>query len=113
MASHPLVARDLLAEVGRLDGVREMIARQREPFAVQGETPLPIVGRDRLMLGGQMLRVCGDYVALLERGLTVDVALERLQGQPLEFDPVLVQTLARCTTAVPAVARTGADAQES
>ncbi len=41
VASHPLVARDLLAEVGRLDGVREMIARQREPFAVAGATPAP------------------------------------------------------------------------
>ena len=90
-----------------------MIARQREPFAVQGETPVPIVGRDRLMLGGQMLRVCGDYVALLERGLHRGRRAERLQGQPLEFDPVLVQTLARCTSAVPAVARTVADSQES
>ncbi len=39
VASHPLVARDLLAEVGRLDGVREMIARQREPFAVARRDP--------------------------------------------------------------------------
>lgn len=97
VASHPLVARDLLAEVGRLDGVREMIARQREPFAVAGETPVPVPHRDRLMLGGHLLRVCGDYLALLERGLASDAALDRLSAQPLEFDPTLVQVLARCT----------------
>lgn len=97
VASHPLVARDLLAEVGRFDGVREMIARQREPFAVAVETPAPVTHRDRLMQAGHMLRVCGDYVTLLERGLASQAALDRLSAQPLEFDPILVQVLARCT----------------
>ena len=60
VASHPQVARDLLAEVTRLDGVREMIARQREPFAVPGEAPVPLAKRDRLMLGGQILHLCAD-----------------------------------------------------
>jgi response regulator RpfG family c-di-GMP phosphodiesterase len=99
VASHPLVARDLLAEVGRLDGVREMIARQREPFSVAGETPAPVTRRDRLMLGGHMLRVCADYVTLLERGLAPSAAVDRLASQPLEFDPALVHVLNRCTGA--------------
>ena len=97
VASHPLVARDLLAEVGRLYGVREMIARQREPFAVAGEIPVPVARRDRLMLGGHLLRVCGDYVALLDHGVARDAALERLSSQPLEFDPALVRVLTQCT----------------
>jgi len=97
VASHPLVARDLLAEVRRLDGVREMIARQREPFTVPGEAPVPLAGRDRLMLGGQILRVCAEYVALLERGLASDAALAWLSSQPCEFDPMLVRVLASCT----------------
>ena len=97
VASHPLVARDLLAEVGRLNGVREMIARQREPFAVAGEIPVPVARRDRLMLGGHLLRVCGDYVALLDHGVARETALERLSSQPLEFDPALVHVLTQCT----------------
>ena len=36
LASHPLIARDLLAEVRRLDTVREMVCRQREPYSVAG-----------------------------------------------------------------------------
>lgn len=51
------------------------------------------------MLGGQMLRVCNDYVTLLERGLTPTAAVDRLASQPLEFDPALVLVLARCTVA--------------
>lgn len=96
VASHPLMARDLLADVGRLDGVREMIARQREPFAVPGEIPQPVARRDRLMLGGQILRICADYVALAERGLPPGAAIDRLASQPLEFDPTLVHVLSAC-----------------
>jgi hypothetical protein len=96
VASHPLVARDLLADVTRLDGVREMIARQREPFAVPGEASVPPASRDRLMLGGHILRVCGEYIALLDRGLASDAALEWLSSLPFEFDPTLVCVLARC-----------------
>lgn len=98
LASHPLVARDLLAGVGRLDGVREMIARQGEPFALRCEPTPPIEQPNRIVLGGHSLRVCADYVALLEAGLGPDAALARLSSQPLECDPVLVGLLARCVT---------------
>jgi hypothetical protein len=83
--------------VSRLDGPREMIARQREPFAVAGERPAPVRRRDRLTLGGHILRICADYATLLERGLGPDAALARLTSQPMEFDPALVSVLARCT----------------
>jgi hypothetical protein len=52
VVSHPLVARDVLSDVRRLDGVREMIARQREPCAVAGERPVPFSRRDRATQGG-------------------------------------------------------------
>lgn len=48
------------------------------------------------MLGGQILRVCVDYIALLDRGLASDAALESLSSQPFEFDPALVCVLAGC-----------------
>jgi hypothetical protein len=77
VVSHPLVARDLLSDVRRLDGVREMIARQREPCAVAGERPVPFSRRDRATQGGQVLHVCADYVTLRERGTAFDAAIER------------------------------------
>jgi hypothetical protein len=90
VASHPLVARDLLSDVRRLDGVREMIARQHEPCAVAGERPLHFMQRDRHSQGGQLLHVCADYVTLRERGVSAADALDRLVSQPLEYDPELV-----------------------
>jgi hypothetical protein len=81
--------------VGRLDGVREMIARQGEPFAVDGEIPPPVARRDRLMVGGQILRVCADYVTLQDHGMTPADALARLGQQAREYDPQIVATLAR------------------
>ena len=99
LVSHPLVARDLLAGVGRLAGVRGMIERQREPFALQDEPSAPIQLRDRVVLGGHVLRVCSDYAALLERDVGPREALARLSSQPLECDPALVSVLALCVSA--------------
>jgi hypothetical protein len=93
VASHPLVARDLLAEVRRLDGVREMIARQHEPCAVAGELPTPFARRDRATQGGHLLHVCADYVTFRERSTAPDAALDRMATQPLEYDPALVACL--------------------
>lgn len=91
--SHPLVARDLLEDVTRLEGVREMIARQQEPVAVRGEAPRS-VRHDRHALGGQILRVCTELDALMQAGLTRTAALDRMRAQPLEFDQMLVTLLA-------------------
>jgi hypothetical protein len=93
IASHPLIARDLLAEVRRLDGVREMIARQLEPCAVDGERPVPFDRRDRATQGGHLLHVCVDYVTLRERGVAPRAALDEMASQPLEYDPALVARL--------------------
>ena len=95
VASHPLAARDLLAEVRRLETVREMIARQREPFAVGHGLPA-VSWSDRLALGGQLLRVCSEFVALSGRGRSAGDALARLAGLPAEFDPRVVEALGRC-----------------
>ena len=93
VASHPLVARDLLSDVRRLDGVREMIARQHEPCAVAGERPVRFMQLDRQSQGGQLLHVCADYVTLRERGVAAGDAIDRLVSQPLEYDPELVDHL--------------------
>ena len=93
VASHPLLARDLLADVRRFDGVREMIARQHEPCAVAGEPPVRFLRLDRQSQGGQLLHVCADYVTLRERGVAAGDAIDGLVSQPLEYDPELVHHL--------------------
>lgn len=95
LASHPLLARDLLGGAMRFGAVAEMIARQREPYSVSGW----IGGgarRDRLDVGGQLLRIAGDADDLARRGLAADAIVAHLRSRPEEYDPALVDCLARC-----------------
>ncbi|HLQ76805.1 MAG TPA: HD domain-containing phosphohydrolase, partial [Terriglobia bacterium] len=55
-AEHPLVARQLLQHIPRLEEVAAMVGRQREPF--DSQTRVPIVERDAETLGAQILKVC-------------------------------------------------------
>lgn len=93
VASHPLAARDLLCEVSRLDAVAEMIARQHEPVGLAGEPLDPVSETDRLAFGGQLLRVCGEFDRLSQRGLSFEDALSRMSALPQEFDPAIVARL--------------------
>lgn len=93
VASHPLAARDLLREVSRLEAVAEMIARQHEPLGLAGETLDPVSEADRPAFGGQLLRVCGEFDRLLQRGLSLQDALTRMSGLPEEYDPAIVARL--------------------
>jgi response regulator RpfG family c-di-GMP phosphodiesterase len=94
LASHPLIARDLLCEVGRLEAVREMIARQSEPFTVGGAEVDPVEVRDRIELGGHLLRACSAFDDLVWGGAEVETAARFLAGSPSEFDPEVVEALA-------------------
>lgn len=100
-ASHPLVARDLLAEVRRLEDAREMIARQREPWAVAGASPSHA---DRVTLGAQILRVVADYDGWVEKGMPSPEALRRLEADHEEYDPELLRTLRTAVERRPAPA---------
>lgn len=93
VASHPLFARDLIGDAGRLAGVAAMIERQREPRSLPGEAGVRL-DRDREALGAQILRVACDLETLMRSGLSRREALERLRAQPCEYDRALVAALA-------------------
>ena len=93
VASHPLAARDLLGEVSRLQAVAEMIARQHEPVGLAGERLDPVTEADRQAFGGQLLRVCGEFDRLSQRGVSLQDALARMCALPEEFDPAIVARL--------------------
>lgn len=99
LASHPLIARDLLAEVRRLDAVREMVCRQREPYSVAG---LPLGSRaalDRLTLGGQLLRVAADFDDQLSSGKTGEDAVAWLDARGGEYNADVLAALRRLVSA--------------
>jgi response regulator RpfG family c-di-GMP phosphodiesterase len=95
VASHPLVARDLLAEVRRLDSVREMVCRQREPFSVANMPVGSLPASDRLTFGGQLLRVATDYDDLVARGATPADAVARLETKGGEYSSDVLAALRR------------------
>jgi response regulator RpfG family c-di-GMP phosphodiesterase len=104
VASHPLVARDLLLDVRRLAGVREMIARQREPHYVPGTPAYAPAVVDRIALGAQLLRVAGDYDDLVTRGMSSDAAFESLRRREGEYDGRVLDALRASSQATAATA---------
>jgi hypothetical protein len=58
-----------------------------------GEWTAPVTNADRLTFGGQLLRVCGEFNRLVERGLSFEDAIARMTAQPEEFDPAIVERL--------------------
>jgi hypothetical protein len=94
LASHPLIARDLLSDVSRLETVREMIARQSEPFTVGGADVDPVSTRDRTELGGHVLRACSEFDELVWAGADSQTAAKSLSIHSSEFDPEVVEALA-------------------
>jgi len=94
LASHPLIARDLLAEVARLENVREMIGRQSEPFTVPGCPMDPVASRDRVDLGAHLLRACAAFDELVWAGTDGGIAAGRLRSARTEFCPEILDALA-------------------
>jgi hypothetical protein len=94
LASHPLIARDLLADVARLDTVREMIARQSEPFIVPGCDADPVASRDRVDLGAHLLHACAAFDELVWAGADGGAATGRLRNARMEFCPEILDALA-------------------
>lgn len=93
LASHPLIARDLLGEVQRLGAVREMIARQREPYTVIDAPFGGAPDADRVALGGQLLKAASDYADLTGRGMSPSDAMARLEACTGEYNVRVLQAL--------------------
>ncbi len=73
---HSTIAADLLANIPRMDEVREAIAHQEDPFA--GEAPPPP--------GARLLHICQDFDELDMRGVDKREAFETLRGRVGAYD---------------------------
>jgi FixJ family two-component response regulator len=98
---HPAAARDLLANIPRLERVAAMVGSQRDPYDPD-DAAVPIIKRDPVKVGSQMLRVAIEFDAGMCGGLSPEDALSRLKLRPGQFDPLLVDALS--DIAIPQIA---------
>jgi response regulator RpfG family c-di-GMP phosphodiesterase len=92
VARTPDVARQLLADIPRLEGVREILASQATSFDVGGG-PGALPSGIALPEGARLLRIVLDLDALEQRGLDRGEALATLRGRHGAYDPALLEAL--------------------
>ena len=73
-AAHPLVGRDLLKNIPRLEGVAEIIGYQEKRFDGTGTPPDARRGKS-IPLGSRILKVALDFDALVSTGSTHAMAV--------------------------------------
>jgi response regulator RpfG family c-di-GMP phosphodiesterase len=89
---HPLVARDLLSRIPRLEPVAWMITHQNDSLQL-GLSEHGISQVDIVSLGSQILKTSLAFDQLLTKGLSINECWQELRNYPQEYDPVLVGTL--------------------
>jgi FixJ family two-component response regulator len=90
--AHPNVARDLLANIRRLEPVAWMISQQLMRESPQDAPPVPELPGSILVIGAKMLRVAVAFDNLRMRGVSNEEAVIRLKYRS-EFDRDLVDAL--------------------
>lgn len=85
VARHPEIAARILGRIPRLENVAEIIRRQRHPA--------PDHDNEHVNLGARMLHAALTVDALVARGLSVQVATEKLTEMSHSADPALIALL--------------------
>lgn len=85
----PAVTEQLLAHIPRLEPVRAILSAQGLTYdsAVASST------LERIPWGARALRLLTDLDALEASGLTLDLALQTVEGRPGKYDPAMLQAL--------------------
>jgi response regulator RpfG family c-di-GMP phosphodiesterase len=86
----PVVTEQLLANIPRLEPVREILAHKELRFDGEGGGKK---GTD-LSLGGRMLKIALDYDVLEAQGNSIALALDTLRGRKGLYDPDLLTSFA-------------------
>lgn len=90
---HPALAQQLLGRIPRFEEVAAIIGRQAMPFDVT-DAPVPFAARDRVRLGGQVLRAALEFEAATTAGQSAPEAIAALLRRPSDVDPQLIRALA-------------------
>jgi hypothetical protein len=89
--AHPLVARDLLSSIPRMEPIAWMIAHQNHPAPLEGD----IANREQadMRRGAEILRAALAFDEFLRKDGSKTEALHRLSRQHRDLDPRVLQAL--------------------
>ena len=89
---HPVVAKDLIAKLPRMQSIAEIVAYQLKGFDGSG-TPRDGVEGESIPLGGRILRIALDYDLYLHIYENQRTAFGKLEEQAQVYDPELLYYL--------------------
>lgn len=90
--SHPQIGCDLLKHIPRMKEVAEAINYQMKNFDGNGYPPSSLAGED-IPLVSRILRVAGDFEALISTSIPEMKAIRIMQEREGVYDPVILETL--------------------
>ena len=93
---HPTIARDLLANIPRLEPIAEMLALLNQPFGQEGQTP-GSGQKGHVLVGSQILTAALAFDDMVRRGLSRTSAVAELGKRPGAFDPKILVLLESVT----------------
>jgi response regulator RpfG family c-di-GMP phosphodiesterase len=85
-ADHPRIARDLIANIPRLEETAEIVFHQQRRFDDGGRPPDGIAGQE-IPLGARILKAALDYDSLQSTGSTDAQAIAQMRAQASAYDP--------------------------
>lgn|GEM_PF-26851 len=89
--THPMIARDLLANISRMESVAWIIAHQKQAIVVDGDIANPV--KAKLRLGAEILEVTLAFDDLLRKGLSRSEAATRLSRKHKGLDRRIFEAL--------------------
>lgn len=90
--AHPQVARELVANIPRLDQVADIIAYQEQRYDGQGSSPNDKRGEE-LPLGSRILKVALDFDTLVSVVGTPELAMAEIDDREGWYDPAVAAAL--------------------
>lgn len=91
-AVHPLLGRDLLKHIPRLEGVAEIVSYQHKHFDGKG-TPRDQRRGDEIPMSSRILKTALDFDSLITRGSTPETAIAEMLHREGWYDPKVLEAL--------------------
>lgn len=96
----PALVEEILANIPRLEPVREILRYQDKHFDGSGFPVDPVAG-EAIPWGARALKIVIDLDELESEGQPVSLAFDTLRGRTGRYDPAILEVLAECHRSVP------------